>query len=249
MALALLKNLASRPDAQRALGNYRQLAEGYDATCTHIEALRRRALHELTLQPGETVFDVACGTGPMLPLLARSVGAEGRVIGLELSPEMAQQAQRRVDGVAFANRITLAQGAVERFGSTHKADALLFCYAHDVLQSPAAIDRLICMSKPGARVAMVGMKTLPWWWGWPVNAFNLYRARRYLTTYAGLDRPWRLLEEQGASLRQVHSGLWGSAYITVGRMPPDANPPVTPGTEWHIPPPRKEVRCSQANAR
>jgi ubiquinone/menaquinone biosynthesis C-methylase UbiE len=193
--------------------------------------LRRRALHELALQPGETVFDVACGTGPMLPLLASSVGAGGLVIGIELSPEMARQAQHRIDGIAFGSRITLTQGAVERFESTHKADALLFCYAHDVLQSPQAIDRLISMAKPGARVAMVGMKTLPWWWGWPVNAFNLYRARRYLTTYAGLDRPWRLLEERGATLRQVHSGLWGSAYIAVGRMPLNENPQVTLRTE------------------
>lgn len=231
MASALFKNLASHPDARRALGNYRQLAEGYDATCTRIEALRRRALYELALQPGETVFDVACGTGPMLPLLAGSVGVEGHVIGIELSPEMARQAQHRIDGVTFGARVTLAQGAVEQFESPHKADALLFCYAHDVLQSPAAIDRLISVSKPGARVAMVGMKTLPWWWGWPVNAFNLYRARRYLTTYAGLDRPWRLLEEHGASLRQVHSGLWGSAYIAVGRMPVNADLPVTPRVE------------------
>jgi ubiquinone/menaquinone biosynthesis C-methylase UbiE len=220
VSLALLENLAPSPDPQRALHNYRQLAAGYDATCTRIEVLRRQALHALALQPGETVFDVACGTGPMLPLLASSVGAQGHVIGIELSPEMARQAQHRIDGLALADRITLAQGAVESFESKRKADALLFCYAHDVLQSEAAIERLIAMSKPGARVAMVGMKTLPWTWGWPVNAFNLYRARCYLTTYAGLDRPWHRLETRGAVLRQVGSGLWGSACLVVGRLPP-----------------------------
>lgn len=219
MTSNLLRNLAPQPDADRAMDNYRALADGYDASCTRIEALRLRVLRELDLQPGETVFDVACGTGPMLPLLAGSVGATGRVIGVELSPEMAALARRRVEQFALGDRIRVAQCRVEAFESDHKADALLLCYAHDVLQSPAAIDRLLALSKPGARVAMVGMKTLPWLWGWPVNCFNLYRARRYLTTYAGLDRPWRLLEERGATLRQMDTALWGSAYITVGRLP------------------------------
>jgi hypothetical protein len=86
------------------------------------------------------------------------------------------------------------------------------------IESPAAIDRILSLSKPGARVAMVGMKTLPWLWGWPVNCFNLYRARRYLTTYAGLDCPWRLLQERDADLQEVDTALWGSAYLTVGRL-------------------------------
>jgi ubiquinone/menaquinone biosynthesis C-methylase UbiE len=165
------------------------------------------------------VFDIACGTGPMLPLLACSVGSSGRVVGVELSPEMAALARSRVDEFPLGDRVRVAQCPVEQFESEDRADALLFCYAHDVLQSPAAIDRLLALSKPGARVAMVGMKTLPWLWGWPVNCFNLYRARRYLTTFAGLDRPWRLLDQRGAEMREIDTALCGSAYVTVGRLP------------------------------
>jgi ubiquinone/menaquinone biosynthesis C-methylase UbiE len=216
---ALLRNLSPHPDGGRALQNYRTLAAGYDATCTRIERLRWRVMDELRLQPGETVFDVACGTGPMLPVLADRVGPEGRVVGIELSPEMAAQARGRIANTPLERRITVAQTAVERFDADRRADALLFCYAHDVLQSPAAVARLVAVAKPGARVAMVGMKTLPWWWGWPVNVVNLYRARHYLTTYAGLSKPWHLLEARGAVLREVDTALFGSAYITVGRMP------------------------------
>ena len=64
-----------------------------------------------------------------------------------------------------------------------------------------------------------GMITLPWAWGWPVNAVNLFRARHYMTTWANLDRPWRGLEARGARLRLVHRALWGTAYVAVGRMP------------------------------
>ncbi|CAG1019917.1 cobalt-precorrin-6B (C15)-methyltransferase [Burkholderiaceae bacterium] len=218
VSLNVLENLKAAPDAERALANYRELASDYDASCSRIEALRLLAVRALRLQPGETVFDIACGTGPLLPLLARTVGSNGRVVGVEHSPEMATLARRRVERLRLGNHVSILQCPVEQLDSDLQADALLFCYAHDVLQSPAAIDRLIQRSRPGARIAMVGMKTLPWLWGWPVNCFNMYRARQYLTTYAGLDRPWRLLERRSAQLCEIDTALWGSAYLTVGRL-------------------------------
>jgi hypothetical protein len=103
--------------------------------------------------------------------------------------------------------------AVEDFQPTVQADAVLLSYTHDVLQSPAAIERLLAFKKPNARFVLLGMKTLPWLWGWPVNAFNLYRARRYLTTYANIGRPWAALEARGAKIEIIQTALWGSAYI------------------------------------
>ena len=96
----------------------------------------------------------------------------------------------------------MAQCAVEHFRPDLPADCLFFSYTHDVLQSPAALDNLLAISRPGARIVLLGMKTLPWLWGWPVNLVNLYRARRYLTTYANLDCPWRQLARRGASVRR-----------------------------------------------
>ena len=36
-------------------------------------------------------------------------------------------------------------------------DALLFHYTHDILRSPAAIDRLLALARPGALVAIAGI--------------------------------------------------------------------------------------------
>jgi SAM-dependent methyltransferase len=223
MTIFVLKNIGALPDPLRALDNYRELAGNYDTTCTHIEELRRRAVQALQLQPGETVFDIACGTGPTLPLLATEVGPAGSVVGVEMSPEMAAQARQRIAPLGLGAQVSVAETAVHSFAPAQQADAVLMCYAHDVLQCAASVDRLIAACKPGARIAITGMKTLPWIWGWPVNVFNLFRARRYLTTYANMDCPWRLLASRGANLQHIHVALWGSAYVVAGILPLEAS--------------------------
>jgi SAM-dependent methyltransferase len=45
--------------------------------------------------PGERVLDVACGTGIVTRRLPAAVGAEGRVVGLDISPEMLAVAKSR----------------------------------------------------------------------------------------------------------------------------------------------------------
>lgn len=49
-------------------------------------ALRLIAL--ANLQPGEHALDAACGTGALTRPAAKSIAAKGRVVGLDLSPEM-----------------------------------------------------------------------------------------------------------------------------------------------------------------
>jgi SAM-dependent methyltransferase len=47
-----------------------------------------RGLSIANPQPGEHVLDVACGTGALTRLMAAAVGPQGRVFGLDLSPDM-----------------------------------------------------------------------------------------------------------------------------------------------------------------
>ncbi len=217
MSLSVIENLDQQPDALRSVKNYQRLAQSYDSTSSRIEKLRHQAIAALSLQAGETVLDVACGTGPALPLLAQLVGNAGQVIGIEQSPEMAALAQRRTADTEY--RVTVAVANMADPMNVYAADAVLMCYTQDVLQSPAALDQLIKACKPGARIVILGMKTLPWVWGWPVNLFNLYRARHYMTTYHNMDRPYRLLEQRGAQFSVIRTALCGSAYIACGHMP------------------------------
>ena len=215
----MLANFAKQPDPQRARANYQILANAYDANWTGIDALRRRAIDELKLSSGETVFDIACGTGATLPLLAQAVGPSGHVIGIELCPAMADQARRRLTAYDDCDCVEVIEAPVETAKPAQIADALILSFTHDVLQSAVALDAMIAMSRPAARVVILGTKTQPWLWGWPVNVFHLFRARRYVTTFSSMDRPWRMLARRGALLRVVNTTFWSGAYIVAGTLP------------------------------
>ena len=212
-----LQDLRAGSKPTIAIERYRDLAIAYDTSCWRIEPLRALAIQSLALQPGERVLDVACGTGSTVVTLAGQVGSRGRVLGIEACPAMADIARQRLldAGIDQAQIITADMTEVSRqFG----ADAVLCSFTHDVLQSPSAIGRIRQLSKPGARIAVLGARTLPWWWAWPVNLFVMWRARQYLTTFYGLRDPCALLRPHCETLEL--RGAWhaGTSYLAVGRF-------------------------------
>ena len=200
-----------------AVERYRSMARDYDASCWRIEPLRALAIQSLVLQPGERVLDVACGTGSTVVTLAQLVGPTGQVLGIEQCPEMAEIARQRLRD-AKINHAVIVTADLHLVSRAFEADAVLCSFTHDVLQSSAAIARICQLSKPGARLAVLGARTVPWWWGWPVNLFVMWRARRYLTTFHGLHDPCALLRPHCETLEL--KGAWhaGTSYLALGRF-------------------------------
>ena len=202
------------PDRAFALEHYRHVAADYDASCHRIEPKRARALELLELNSGDTVLDVACGTGAMLEALARKVGPRGLVIGIEQSPEMLALARERLGRLKWRN-IVLIEAAVEEAVVPAKADAMLFCYTHDVLRSGDALKNLFASARPGARVASCGAKRYPLWLA-PLNLWVLWRTYGYLSTIEGLDRPWSLLASYCPDFTVRETFFLGSGYVGRG---------------------------------
>jgi ubiquinone/menaquinone biosynthesis C-methylase UbiE len=69
-----------------------------------------QVLSLLALRAGEHFLDVACGTGVLTRLAVTAVGAEGRVVGLDLSPGMLANARSATYGLAGAERIEWIEG-------------------------------------------------------------------------------------------------------------------------------------------
>jgi SAM-dependent methyltransferase len=54
-------------------------------------------------QPGQTILDLGCGAGFDTLLAARRVGASGKVIGVDMTPEMIAKARTNAETLGLAN--------------------------------------------------------------------------------------------------------------------------------------------------
>ena len=203
------------PDRETALEQYRRAAAGYDRHMRTYARWQRMAIARLGVQPGDTVIDVACGTGLNFASLQRFVAPSGRIVGIDLSPEMLDVARERIQARGWDN-VTLVEAAVEDAEIDSIGDAALFSFTHDVLQSPAAVENVVAHLRRGSTVACVGAK-LPRYWNPVVSFFVRRAARRYVSTYRGLEAPWRALQSFAPSLR-IKSLALGGAYVAWGEI-------------------------------
>jgi demethylmenaquinone methyltransferase/2-methoxy-6-polyprenyl-1,4-benzoquinol methylase len=195
------------------IARYRRHAARYDASTHRTAHIRRRAIELLRLSPGQTVVDVGCGTGLSFGPIEDAIGSNGRLIGLDQSPEMLAGARRRVDAAGWGN-VTLVETSAEDANIPNEIDAFLFHFAHDVLRSGEALDRLLARARAGAVVAVAGIKLFPWWTG-PANVYVVLKARPYAASVRGLRRPWSLLEQRLAEF-DVAPALFGMGYVGSG---------------------------------
>jgi arsenite methyltransferase len=198
------------PNHALAIERYRRHAPSYDNTTHRMEPVRQRAIDGLLLKPGDTVLDVACGTGKSFALIETQIGPAGRLIGIDQSPDMLSIAQQRVRNGGWSN-VTLIESSMEQAQIPEKVDAILFNYAHDVLQSKPALDNVFASAKYGARIVSAGMRYFPWWLG-PLNIVVLIKAYPYATTLQGFNRPWSVLANYVESL-STESMYCGIAYV------------------------------------
>jgi ubiquinone/menaquinone biosynthesis C-methylase UbiE len=119
------------------------------------DVLRRRALvrEALDAQPGDRVLDVGCGPGFFVAEILETVGAEGAVVGVDLSPQMLEVAANRAGDAAnvefvesAAAPLPVADASFDRALSVQVLE-----YVEDV---PAALRELHRVVRPGGRVVV-----------------------------------------------------------------------------------------------
>ncbi|MFQ5692095.1 MAG: class I SAM-dependent methyltransferase [Nitrospinota bacterium] len=79
--------MTSRQEQWQLSGNAPEAYERYLVPAV-LAPLAEGLVELVSLKPGQRALDVACGTGIVARLAARRVGADGKVIGLDLNPGM-----------------------------------------------------------------------------------------------------------------------------------------------------------------
>ena len=96
--------------------------------CPIAAPLRREAVKRLDLKRGDLVVDIGCGTGLNFPWLQEAIGPEGRIIGVDLTDAMLEQARLRVAKAGWKN-VELVQADAASYEFPAQVNGILATFA------------------------------------------------------------------------------------------------------------------------
>lgn len=210
---------------------WRSFARLYDLGFMPVMYVREEAIAKLGLAPGMRVLDLACGTGLNLPYLARAVGLEGQVVGVDYTRAMLEQARSRCEREGLGNvRLIEADAATV---TLPEFDAVICTHALSIIpRSREALRRAVEALRPGGRLVVADLKRL----GPPVEALAplyetvvnpIYESLAYSIACAQPSREivqeMRLLLEDVTSEEHVAGALYVAAGVKPGVSAPRAS--------------------------
>ena len=206
---------------------YRRIAPIYDTA--NLEGMlyagaRTRAVELLQLRPGARVLDVACGTGANFTSIQRRIGPSGELVGVDVTPQMLDQARARVLRHGWSN-VRLSEADICDTPDEDLEgpfDAALCTLGLSVIpQWQRAWNAMLTLVRPGGRVAVMdagypdrgrGSEALiPRPLAWALSRLFVADCAR---------RPWRMLErDTDESLAETFT--WGWVTAAAGTKAPN----------------------------
>ncbi|MFH8611465.1 class I SAM-dependent methyltransferase [Streptomyces sp. NPDC018029] len=209
-------------ESERMVQVYRKRAKRYDLTSNRLYLIGQRtmaykhlALEQLALRPGDTVVDAGCGTGHNLPLLAEAVGPTGRVIGVDLTDAMLEQAEDRVRRAGLS-QVSLVQADLTTYEYPENVRGITACFSLTLISEYAkVIERGYEALAPGGRWVVLDYRLPRWWPERLIPALGPMIAPFGGDTSMVLRHPWEPIQE-GAARHRVLTRYGGWVYVAVG---------------------------------
>lgn len=115
-----------------------------------------KAIALLQLRPGDVVADVGAGSGYMTVKLARAVGPSGRVLAVDVQPEMIERLTERMRAEMIAN-VTPILGATDdpKLPAGSVDLELMVDVYHELAAPQRMLQHLRAALKPGGRLVLL----------------------------------------------------------------------------------------------
>lgn len=220
--------MTSSPDLkQEIIDIYRKRASNYDFTANLYYLIgypewryRQHAIDGLHLEPGDTVVELGCGTGLNFSLVQQHIGPTGKLIGVDLTDAMLEQAQHRVEQQGWQN-VELIQQDLAQYSFPNQVDAIYSTFALSLVpEAPAVIERGAQALVDDGRWSLLDFEIPAKWPDWLVGAMLLL-VKPFTPTEDWVARkPWpqikAAMHRELTDLNEQNYYL-GMTYIMSGR--------------------------------
>ncbi len=117
---------------------------------------REQMIRDIYFKQGSYIVDAGCGPGLWTPLLARAIGYQGQIVGVDISPEALVTAYKRMYGKWYEGIVKYKRGPLEQMPVPYNSVDLIFSanvsqYLPDPASTFAAMARYLV---PGGRLVI-----------------------------------------------------------------------------------------------
>jgi demethylmenaquinone methyltransferase/2-methoxy-6-polyprenyl-1,4-benzoquinol methylase len=181
---------------------------------------RKDAISVLSLKKGQTVLDVACGTGLNFPYLLNGVGPNGLIIAVDIAPGMLEKAKIRAQNNGF-NNIHFILGDVSEI-ELPKVDAVAACWCMiSIPNYHKALENIVESLRPHGKIAILDFKRMN---GFPGPIFNPIFEWICRFTHQDVTRePWHDLKRLLGNVQMrewKYGAILSSVYLAWGTKEP-----------------------------
>lgn len=204
---------------------YDRISKAYDLLSDSSEhKARERGEALLSVSPGNRVLEIGYGTGHACLDLAKMVGEQGQVVGIDISPGMREVAQKRLQEGGVADRVKLDVGDATKLpygdGEFDHAFTSFTLELFPLEIIPDVLKEVLRVLKPGGRLGVVSMykkehrSALTHVYEW------MHRHFPHIVDCQPIDAPQFLQDAGSQIVHQEEMAMWTlPVCVVIGQKP------------------------------
>lgn len=203
---------------RHVIKEYTRRAARYDLTGQRFLSLSQTvAVEILNPQRGERILDAGCGTAGTIVSIAKDIGENGEVVGIDLSEDMLNLARQKLSGY---NNVILIKGNLENtsypdnyFDAIVNVNVIHYFYNFGLV-----LREFYRLLKPGGRLVLVGFCTDYLFFGFVEKIWRIF-IPSHIRAYS-LDGLSRKVKEAGFEIvkgKCFKAGWFWRSMVLEGR--------------------------------